>query len=125
MITDTLPNLNSQDIIARNVVNNLETKSVHNLNNVLPNLDYIVVKSLNQADACVQTDLLNKAEVFVQTDVEILIAKIQEVLYGMCSEGDNLSNIDLVTFTNEIRDNPQYSGWFNSIQNWAKDIKAP
>src|SRR6266567_4549430 len=53
-----------------------------------------------------------------------LTDKIQEILYGMCSEGEDLSNIDPVTFTNEIRNNPQYSGWFNTIQDWAKDIKT-
>lgn len=39
-------------------------------------------------------------------------------------KGKYLSNIDPVTFSNEIRNNPQYSGWFNSIQNWASDIKT-
>ncbi len=91
--------------------------------NTLNHLDKDIQTIPNNLEANIQT-LPNVKENFAQTSEAHLVEKIQEVLYGMCSEGDNLSDIDPVTFANEIRNNPQYSGWFNSIQDWAKDIKT-
>jgi hypothetical protein len=88
----------------------------------------------NTVDADVQigNGLVTKTEVVAKyTDEGIIIPwgenvndLVQEVLYGMCSEGTDLSDIDPVTFADEIRNNPQYSGWFNSIENWANNIKT-
>jgi hypothetical protein len=99
--------------------NNLDEASQNTLNL----LDKDVQNTSNNLDANIQT-LPNHTDNFAQTSDAHIIEKIQEVLYGMCSEGENLSDIDPVTFANEIRNNPQYSGWFNSIQDWANDIKT-
>ena len=128
---NSLPNA---DTFTQRLVENLENQPITSLDTVVPKLDKIVEASLNKVDASVQTisnnlvtniqNLPIVTDNFAQTSDKHLANKIQEILYGMCSEGEDLSNIDPVTFANEIRYNPQYSGWFNSIQDWANNIKT-
>jgi hypothetical protein len=73
--------------------NNLDIETQTNLDI----LDKDIQTMSNNLDANIQT-LPNIKENFAQTYEVHLIEKIQEVLYGMCSEGDNLSNIDPVVF---------------------------
>jgi hypothetical protein len=129
--THTLPNA---ETMTQRIINNLENQPITDSDTLVPKLDTLVEASLNKVNASVQTISHNLdaniqtlpilTDNFAQTSDKHLADKIQEILYGMCSEGEDLSNIDPVTFSNEIRNNPQYSGWFNSIQDWANNIKT-
>ncbi len=124
----------NQDILTQRLISNLESQPIKGQDTLVPKLDKFVEASLNKVETSVQTISNNMdaniqtlpivTDNFAQTSDKHLADKIQEILYGMCSEGEDLSNIDPVTFTNEIRNNPQYSGWFNTIQDWANDIRT-
>lgn len=135
MVTDNLPNLNNQDIITQNVVKNIEAKNI-------PNLDIIVPKStlnsevdilLHKADACVQTGsgILNRTDIDVTryTDQGLFIpwegnlkSAMQELLYGMASDNQSITEITPSEFANHIRNNEAYSRYFDKINNWVDSV---
>jgi hypothetical protein len=53
--------------------------------------------------------------------------KILTILHGMCSEGDDLSEVPSIpqsVFDELIKNNPADRIWYNSLQDWVNNIKG-
>ncbi len=135
MVINSLPNQNNQDIIVQRLINNLESKSVPNLDNAIPNLDNSTLQTLNnKVDSCVQTGtgLLTRTDIdvtevnehglFIPWDGNLKDA-IAELVYGPESSVHSITEMTPTEFAKLVSENERYSKFVDSIKNWNENIE--
>jgi len=113
-------NLPNAETVIQSVVNNLKAQPITSSDTVVPNLNNEVIQILtNKIDACVQTGsgVLNRVDIDVTryTDQGLFIpwegnlkSAMQELLYGMASDNQSITDISPTDFANHIRNNENY-----------------
>jgi hypothetical protein len=67
---------------------------------------------------------LIKTESSVQTDDNLLYETLQELLYNSCTPETSLNEVDIVRVATMLRNNPDYSRYYQKMQDWAENIPS-
>lgn len=110
MVTDSLPNPMDQDVITKRVIENLNSKAVPNLDNVVPKLDSSLYSSLK------------KMEASIQTDEAMTYDYLRELIYNMGSVTQSLGEISPTDFVSQYRNDPALAHYFYKTAQWADSI---
>jgi len=143
-VTGNLPNLNNKEEVIENIANNLKNQTITGSDTLVPKLveasSYKVntwvqtnETSLNKIDTSVQTGsgFLNRTDIDVTryTDQGLFIPwdgnlkdSMQELLYGMASDTQSITDISPTEFANHIRNNQEYTRYLDKMQNWVDSV---